>query len=421
MIVKNSKSEFSRNVTILLTGTALAQAIPLAVSPILTRFYSPEEFGLFAIYFSITSMISIIATGCYEWAIMLPRNEEDAVNITALSVIIAILVSLVTLVIIVLFNEPLSKLIGAPEIKNWLYLLPVSVLLAGVYQSLNIWSNRKKQYKIISVSRVVQTASTAGTNIGMGFNSYGVSGLILGGVIGQVCSVGLLSKAVINEDSHLFKKINRIKIKYSFFKYMDFLKFATPSALFNSLSNIGFPIVIGIFFNSTIVGMYFFSNKIIRAPLGFILKSISQVYYQTASELYVNDKHKLLTFTYQTQLKIILMLIPVLFIVSIISPYMFEIIFGDRWRVAGEYVKYFAILVFFNNLYSPISSLSDILNEQRFTLIFNISLSLSQICIIYISSCFFDFKITMLIVSIVSSIHYIYIDYYMKSKLKLSF
>ena len=39
------KSEFGRNVLTLLTGTTVAQIIPMASMPILTRLYVPEEFG----------------------------------------------------------------------------------------------------------------------------------------------------------------------------------------------------------------------------------------------------------------------------------------------------------------------------------------------------------------------------------------
>jgi O-antigen/teichoic acid export membrane protein len=60
------KSEFSRNVLTLMTGTTIAQAIPIAISPILTRIYTPEDFGMFALYMSTASLFSVIATGRYE-------------------------------------------------------------------------------------------------------------------------------------------------------------------------------------------------------------------------------------------------------------------------------------------------------------------------------------------------------------------
>ena len=78
------KSEFTRNVLTLMTGTTIAQAIPIAISPILTRLYTPKDFGVLALFVAITSIFGSIANGRYELAIMLPKKDEDAVNILAL-------------------------------------------------------------------------------------------------------------------------------------------------------------------------------------------------------------------------------------------------------------------------------------------------------------------------------------------------
>ena len=82
------KSEFSRNVVTLMTGTTIAQAIPIAISPILTRIYTPEDFGVFAVYLSILTIVAVVATGKYELAIMLPEEENDALNLVSLSILL---------------------------------------------------------------------------------------------------------------------------------------------------------------------------------------------------------------------------------------------------------------------------------------------------------------------------------------------
>ena len=77
------KLEFSRNVLTLVTGITIAQAIPIAISPILTRIYTAEDFGVFALYMSVASLLAVVATSSYEHAIILPKKDEDAVNIVA--------------------------------------------------------------------------------------------------------------------------------------------------------------------------------------------------------------------------------------------------------------------------------------------------------------------------------------------------
>lgn len=99
------KGSFARNVLTLMTGTTLAQAIPIAVSPILTRLFSPAEFGVFAVYLAIVSVLAILATGRYELAIMVPKKDRDAAALAVAAFMLSLFVSLVILLVVFLFNE----------------------------------------------------------------------------------------------------------------------------------------------------------------------------------------------------------------------------------------------------------------------------------------------------------------------------
>lgn len=141
------KSEFSKNIITLMTGTTIAQAIPIAISPILTRIYTPEDFGIFAIYLAITSIIAVIATGRYEMAIMLPKEEKDVKSILKLIIILLSIVTFATFLIVFIFNDEITNLFENKEISNWLYFLPVSVFLVGIYQVYNYLLIREKILK----------------------------------------------------------------------------------------------------------------------------------------------------------------------------------------------------------------------------------------------------------------------------------
>ena len=116
--IKLSGSEFSRNVLILMTGTTVAQSIPILISPILTRLYSPEDFGLFALFLGIVSILGSIANGRYEIAIMLPKKDEDAINISVLSFLISFVFSIVLLLIVIFFSDFIVSILGNEEIKT---------------------------------------------------------------------------------------------------------------------------------------------------------------------------------------------------------------------------------------------------------------------------------------------------------------
>ncbi|MEA1879149.1 MAG: oligosaccharide flippase family protein, partial [Campylobacterota bacterium] len=146
------KSEFSRNVLTLMTGTTIAQAIPIAISPILTRIYTPEDFGVFALYMAIASIIAVVATGRYEMAIMLPKEEDDVKSIVKLIMILLSAVTFITFCIVFFFNQTITNLFQNPEISNWLYFLPMSIFLVGLYQVYNYLLIREKNFKRLSTN-----------------------------------------------------------------------------------------------------------------------------------------------------------------------------------------------------------------------------------------------------------------------------
>ena len=143
------KSDFSRNVLTLITGTTIAQVIPIAISPLLTRIYTPEDFGLAALFFAFFSILSSIATGRYELAIMSPKSDDEAKHIVFLSILVGAFIFFIATILIWFFDEEIVIFLGNPEIKNWLYFIPFLLFSFGIYQSIYYWLNRKKKYRRI--------------------------------------------------------------------------------------------------------------------------------------------------------------------------------------------------------------------------------------------------------------------------------
>jgi O-antigen/teichoic acid export membrane protein len=382
------KSEFSRNVLTLMTGTTIAQAIPIAISPILTRIYTPEDFGMFALYMSVASILSVVATGRYELAIMLPKKDEDAVNIVALSILISFFVSFMALLIVFIFNAQITNLLGNPEISSWLYFIPITVLLTGIYQSFNYWSNRKKQYKRLAMSRVIQSGTTATTNLGIGFGGVGGSGLILGGVFGQGVATAILGRLVIQKDIKVFQKVKRLKMFALARRYVKFPKFDIPSSLIYAVYSNMAIIFFTKFFEASVSGFYFFANRILRTPFSFFISAFSDVFYQKLSK--TKDYKEIANEINQFSLKIFkITFLPFLFIVY--SSYFYvEPIFGEKWRELYLYIDIFALPIYIGLLLAPYGHVLKIINRQEISMYLHL------------------FRLTILGVFFIS---YFYIDY----------
>jgi O-antigen/teichoic acid export membrane protein len=399
-----------------MTGTTIAKVLPIIISPILTRFYSPEDFGLLALFISIITVLSSIVTARYDSAIMLPKGDLDALHILVLSIVIALFFSGIVLMIIIFFNKQITIFLNNEDIAIWLYLIPFMIFINGVYQSFIYWSNRKKLYKRMAIYSVIQSSSYSGFSLIFGFLSLHF-GLILGRFLGIFSSFIIFGKTIWNENRLQFRNIKKIQIINMARQYSNFLKFSTPGALLQTMATSGIAILINILFDSKIVGFYYFADIMVRTPIGFILSSVSQVYHQKAVGLYYESVEDLRIYTYTLQKKLILILFPLMIIIYIIAPDMFQFIFGKKWEIAGEYLRYFLPVVFFGSIYSPIAHLIDILEEQKFELIWKTSFFIFQVSSLYISSLYFDFPVSIFIMSCFASLHYIYINYYLNHRM----
>ena len=207
------KSKFSLNIMTLMLGTTVAQAIPIIISPILTRIYSPEEFGLLILFMSIVSILSVIVSLRYERAIIQPLDDEDAISLVVISMLVTIGVSAILTILINIFYTQIQELIGNNEIGILKYWVPFAVLITGFYNSLYEWQVRKKQFALSAKIVMSKGAVTAGGQVGLGAMMF-PGGLIFGYLMGIVIAFFLLLKSFIKSKDFLILIFNQ-----QFFKF----------------------------------------------------------------------------------------------------------------------------------------------------------------------------------------------------------
>jgi len=352
-----------------MTGSMIAQAIPIAISPILTRIYTPEDFGMFALYMSISSLFAIFATGRYELAIMLPKKDEDAVNILLLSIIITFFVSMLSFFIILLFNQEIVSWLGNASLSNWLYVIPFSVLFTGLYQSFNYWNNRKKAYKRLAVSRVTQSATTGSVNLGMGWGGFGVSGLIVAGLLGQVAAITVLGKIIWKNDKRMTKYLNKIKIIALIKKYKKFPLLNLPNAVIDSFRLSGINLLIAKYFATATLGQFSLAWKMVHVPMVLVGGSLAQVFFQKLASIHKRDLYAVIL-KYITKASLIAA--PIFLVVFLFSEKIFGFVFGENWTMAGEAASVMTPWLFINFVSSPLVSVMMILNKQELVLFFSL-------------------------------------------------
>lgn len=366
MVYKLINNDFFKNVMVLMTGTTLAQAIPILVSPVLTRIYSPEQYGTLALFMSIVTVIAVIATFRYELSIMLPASDEDAINVFALAVFIALILSLFIILIILGFNQQFSCWLNNPSISTWLYFVPLMVLLIGLYQSMHYWMSRHRQYRRLATAQVTRSGVKAGTQIGLAYiiPSVGTAGLITGAIVGQLIGTIVIWVQASKEIIGKVKYVSRATMIAQSKEYKKFPLINAPHALINNLASSLPVILLTSFFSATIAGFYSLSLTVIMLPSSLISNAIGQVFYQRISQAY-NNRENLYPLVIRLVKVLFLLAIVPFMLLFVFAPHLFSFIFGQEWIIAGKYTRILTPWVFMAFLVAPLSYLPITLGYQK--------------------------------------------------------
>ncbi|MGB9927155.1 MAG: lipopolysaccharide biosynthesis protein [Methanosarcina sp.] len=360
------KASFALDVLTLAGGTTFAQILLILSAPILTRLYGPEDFGVWALYVSITSILTVVSCLRYEYSIMLPESDEEAVNLLAVSSLAVIFVSLLTLPIIWYFGDSITEFLNSPQIKDYLWLVAPFVFVNGIFLALNNWNSRTRLFKRLSVAKISSSISTTATQLTLGVLAKpGPGGLVYGSVIGQAVSTIMLGAQIWRDDRKLIlKSLNLRKIYQGFIRHHKFPLIDTWSALMNSVSWQLPAFLLASFFSPAIVGFYSLGFRLLQLPMSFVGTSISQVFFQRASRALSEGTLSNLVESVFRMLVIIGMF-PIL-ILTIIGSDVFTVVFGRAWTEAGVYVQILSLWGFIWFISTPLSTIYVVVEKQHF-------------------------------------------------------
>lgn len=361
------RDEFNKNVAILSGGIALSQLIPVLVSPVLTRLYSPQDFGVLALFVSITTILSVIANGRYELAVMLPEKDDDAINVAAIAFIVNVIFSFFCLFLIISLRTHLLRILKMESLGIWAYFIPLTSFFIALFNLLNYTNNRFKLYKDIAKSNIYKSISNALIKLTLGFFKTGAGGLIIGQIISQFVANSKLFDNI--KKTGLIASLSLRKIKELAKLYSNFPTFSLLAGLINTLAYQLTNILVGSFYGESTLGHYYLSQMILGLPLSYIGTAVSQVFYQhAASELKANSTIK---FTFKSTLKKLFYIgIPVFTLIFILSIPVFTFVFGQKWYDAGKYTMYLTPLYCIRFIAIPFTLIPMIFKKNQIDFLF---------------------------------------------------
>lgn len=398
-------SEFKKDLITLMSGVAIAQAIPILCSPILSRLFTPDDFGLFANFLAISAFLMVIISGKYEFAMLLPKRDQEAINILSLSCILSVSFSLIFCLILLGFGNSIATLLNLNELNSYLWLIPISAFLGTIFSIFNEWCVRKKWFAALGKNKISNTAGIAGTSILFGLTKI-QPGLILGEILGQVFSATSAIIRVLKKDRHLFTYVTMNKMKYFARRYFNFAKFIIPGQFINTLGGQLPVFVLSAQFGLYEAGLFMMSDRVLGVPISFFGRSFKDVFKQRATQDYQTYGNCIEIFKKTTFSLTKIALIPFI-VLFITAPYLFEYVFGHEWYDAGTYARYLCVMYVLSFISTPTSWMIIIAEKPHWEVIWQILYLAFTVIPLYIGVILKDIKITLILFCIGRSIAFL--------------
>lgn len=383
---KVSKNSFARSVMTLTVGTVVAQGILIASSPILTRIYTPSDFGQMSVFIAMFGLFGAIGALRFELAIPLPEQEREATALVVLGSLIVLFLSIILLLATLEFGESIGALLDAPELFSYLWLLPVAFFFNGIFMLFNMLSVRHSQFGNIAVAKIAQSVVTVTVQI-IGA-PFGWFSLILGRVLGHFTAMLhllLRSRAAIGAN---IKGVSLGDLQNTAKNYRKFPLISTWSALTSSIGVSATPLLMTLIYGNEFVGYFAVTMMVMVAPMSIVGVAIQNVFFRQA--VHAHRKGCLSDLILAVHSRLVLTLMPLFLLASFVLPEAFAMIFGSRWETSGLLAVWILPWMFFQLTVTPCTGIFPILDRLGVAFLFDLGLALAPFVAFLLSSAVSD-------------------------------
>ncbi|MBQ0153555.1 MAG: oligosaccharide flippase family protein [Bacteroidales bacterium] len=393
-----------KNSAHLLSANVVAQAIGLIVYPILTRIYSPEDFGLLNLFLSIGGILSVVATIEYQGAIVLPSDDKKSIALFHLGIVTTVVLT-VLLLASNLFDNLIGTLFHTPALLLCWKWLAAFVFLGGLWSLQNNWLIRQQEFGAISVYQVSQSV-------------VGSVCKIVFGVIGMV-GVGLITSSIIAMAVALIlsccfeRKFNRRDIltchtswnelKQVAREYKNFPIYSFPRSILNSVSGNLPALVLSPVFGLTELGFFGMAVTLAFRPIQLISQSVYQVLFQRYSVI-IRQQEQVLPFTIQMVKKAVLVIVPVFVVLWFVLPTLVCWLLGAEWGTTSYYIRIMLPWLALVVVAPTLGFIPDIFMQQKTATMIEVGYFILRVLALGLGVWCFSFKVAILAYTVVGCI-----------------
>ncbi len=394
--------KYFNDIAVVFAGNAFAEMLLILIIPLLTRIYTPKDFGHFGFVTAFSSLLAQFSTLRYENAIIIAPNFEKSFQTAKFCQYLTIIIHLVFIIVTITFYIVTNLSPKNHTWADWIILIPIVSFSSTIFRIQSLLNNRVERFKVSSKIKALQSLSMVLLSIIFGMSGYVNDGLIWALILSYFGGAFLLRIKKNHYSTLKIKEFKKIAKRYN-----NFLYYSLMGGLINNVIS-QYPLMVFPFlFGNEVTGYITLAYRFVAAPVRFILSAISDVFFQYASKE-MRDKSNcrhLFTVTSTVLLTLSLIIFGILYV---LSDYIFEVFFEEKWRATGDYVKFLVPLFIISSVVSPLSSMIYVAEKQNWHLYWSsLSLFLMSISTLLSYRFFGNIKIAFLFFVVVSVIAYI--------------
>jgi len=391
------KSELIKNSSTLLSGNVIGQAAAFAAYPVLTRIYSESDFGVFATYMTVCSILTLIGTGRYEESLVIAKDGREKSALLRFSLKWLTTFALLVFLALFFFRQTIFSSVKLNDISDFWLFIPVSVFIAGTVNLLNNLAVREKKFKTIAAANVVQNVSNAISKLSFGGLSLTKFGLIASNIVAlSAAAVPYLRAGALRIGA---LRATPLREEFSAaLKYRDFPTYNLACSLINQVSsNLPFLYLIG-FFGAEQTGLFSLAFFVLTAPVNLVNGSLFTVFFEKFASLQ-KDGASLFPVIKDYWKGLCIYILPVFILGYFIAQPFFSFVFGEQWTAAGTYFRYMLPWGFMLMTTAPLYPVFIVLRKQKQTTCVELIYLLIRWLALFAGVYFADFGLSIMLFS----------------------
>jgi len=359
-----------RSVFTVLAGSFSAQIVGLLALPVFTRLYDTNTFGRYQIYLSSLSVLIMIVAFRYEVALLMAKRERHFENLLKLIIRICLFVSLGGMTVALIAGEMITR--TYPEISGVLYILPVAMLIGGIYQMLTYLPIRDRNYRLMAKTKVLQSVFFVASGLTFAFFPIAGMGLIIADLVGRMVAGGAILGGTAGVCSVLSSSITKKSMMLTLYRFRNYPLMTFPGTLLSALVGAMIPIVLFGMFDLDVAGQFALVERFILLPVGFVAVSIAQVFTgEFAAQSRVSGGQRNKSFR-QTVFWLALLAIAPSIVVFFTAASLVPWLFGEQWELAGKLCVAAIPIAFVRFVVAPVNMVLIVCDKQKIQLVWEI-------------------------------------------------